>query len=200
MHLHIAGDLPRATGKEGQNMNDLSTYLKYRDLMKTGDGLGFQNVEIVSKIIMYATKGDGPIPLSHWGGIVRAGIYEGVENRRFTIEAMSIGFYPDILSNYIKNYRGHIYWYPLKDEWEPYRNKIGEQTLSMIGIGYAWLGVVKRFFAKTNANARRLFCSQAWEVGLQNVAPHLCNDVGGVSLTPTGMWALGAFKEPIKLI
>jgi len=182
------------------NMNDLTIYNQVRDSMKTGDGLGFQNVGIVSEIIMWATKDDGPIPLSHWAGLVRAGTYEGAEERRFTVEAMSIGFYPDILSDYIKNYPGHIYWYQLKDEWEPYRDQIGVQTLSMIGIGYAWLGVVKRFFIKTNANARRLFCSEAWEIGLQNVAPKLCNDVGGVSLTPTGMWALGAFKKPIKLI
>jgi len=178
-------------------MNDLTVYNSIRDLMQTGDGLGFQNTGLVSKAIMWKTRNDGPIALSHWGGIVRAWSYEG--GRRFSIEAMSIGFYPDILSNYIKNYPGHIYWYPLKDEWEPYRDQIGCQILSMIGTGYDWLGVAKQLIIKANASARRLFCSEAWQIGLKNVAPQLCN-AEDKALTPTGMCNLGCYKEPVKLI
>ena len=180
-------------------MNDLKVYNSIRDLMKTGDGLGFANTGLVSWAIKWKTNNDGPISLSHWGGIVRGGDYEGAECRRYTIEAMSIGFYPDILSNYIKDYPGHIYWYPLKDEWEPYRILIGAQILSMIGTGYDWLGVAKQLIAKSNASARRLFCSEAWQIGLQNVAPHLCNPINK-ALTPTGMHKLGCYQEPIKLI
>jgi hypothetical protein len=185
-------------------VNDLKIYNSVKDQMLTGDGLGFANTGLVSWAIMWKTNGDvdpsNPIKLSHWGGLVRAGIYEGEESRRYTIEAMSIGFYPDILSNYIKEYPGHIYWYALKDEWQPYRDKIGAQILSMIGTKYDWLGVAKQLIAKTSADARRLFCSEAWEIGLRNTAPQLCANVGGVALNPTGMWKLGVYKTPVKLI
>ena len=185
-------------------MNDLSKYEAVKDLMKTGDGLGFANTGFISNAIIWKTSGDvdpaNPIQLSHFGGLIRAGLYEGTEQRRFTMEAMTKGFYPDILSNYIVNYPGHIYWYPLKDEWEPYRNEIGVQILSMIGIGYDCFGVVKQLVMKVSENARKLWCSEAWEIGLQNVAPKLCNDVGGIGLTPTGMWKLGVYKTPIQLI
>lgn len=184
-------------------MNDLTMYEQVKEQMLTGDGLGFANTGIVSSLIMWKTKGDADpvnkISLSHWGGLVRAGAYEGAERRRYTIEAMSIGFYPDILSDYIKNYPGHIYWYPLKDEWNPYRDKIGAQILSMVGTGYDWLGVAKQALLKVNASARRLFCSEAWQIGLQLVAPQLCEPVEK-ALTPTGMYKLGCFKNPVKLI
>ncbi|MEN6623392.1 MAG: hypothetical protein ABFD50_17830 [Smithella sp.] len=184
-------------------MNDLAKYYDIRDMMKTGDGLGFANTGLISNLIMWKTKGDANpinnIRLSHWGGLVRAGAYEGAECRRYTIEAMSIGFYPDILSDYIKDYPGHIYWYPLKDSWEPYRDKIGAQILSMIGVKYDWLGVTKQALLKVSANARRLFCSEAWQIGLQMTAPQLCAPIDK-ALTPTGMWRLGCFKTPVKLI
>lgn len=181
-------------------MNDLTIYNRVKRQMQTGDGLGFQNTGFISRAIMFKTRKDGPIPLSHWGGLVRAGAYEGLEERRYTIEAMDFGFYPDILSNYIKDYPGHIYWYPLKDEWNNYRVKIGEGILSMIGTKYDWLGVAKQLLIKISANGRRLFCSEAWQIGLQNVAPHLCLDTQGKALTPTGMYRLGCFKKPVKLI
>jgi hypothetical protein len=185
-------------------MNDLTVYDSVKDQMKTGDGLGFANAGFISKAIMWKTDGDvdpkNPIKLSHFGGLIRAGEYEGLERRRFTIEAMSIGFYPDILSKYIKDYQGHIYWYPLKDEWDKYRAQIGSEILSMIGTKYDWLGVGKQLFGKVSADARRMFCSEAWEIGYQNTAPQLCVDMKGLALTPTGMWKLGVFKEPVKLI
>ena len=184
--------------------NDLTIYNSVKDLMRTGDGLGFANTGLISKAIMWKTNSDvnpvNPIQLSHFGCLVRAGLYEGKEQRRFTMEAMAPGFYPDILSKYIINYPGHIYWYPLKDEWEPYRDEIGVQILSMIGIPYDYFGVAKQLVMKVSESARKLWCSEAEEVGLQNVAPQLCADVGGVGLTPTGMWKLGTFKEPTKLI
>ena len=183
-------------------MNDLTIYNSIRDQMKTGDGLGFQNVGIIPSLIRWKTKGDGPISLSHWGGIVRFPDYEAEagDERRYTVEAEANGFYPRILSNYIKNYKGHIYYYALKDEWEPYHNQIGTDILSMLGTGYDFLGALKSGLGKCNADIRHLFCSEGWQIGYQNTAPQLCKDVGGISLTPAGMWKLGCFKEPIRIL
>jgi hypothetical protein len=69
----------------------------------------------------------------------------------------------------------------------------------MVGTGYDWLGVAKQALLKVNASARRLFCSEAWQIGLQLVAPQLCEPVEK-ALTPTGMYKLGCFKNPVKLI
>ena len=178
--------------------NDLTIYNEFKEEMKTGDGLGFNHFETVSQLIVCKTKGDGPIPLSHFGGLIRFREYE--ERRRFSVEAMSDGFFPRILSDYIKDYEGHIYWYPLKDEWNPYRIQIGTTIMSMFGVGYNFLGVAKQLIMKTNANTRRLFCSQAWQIGLQNVAPQLCNNIGGKTLTPAGMWKLGTYKDSVQII
>jgi hypothetical protein len=185
-------------------MNNLIIYNAVKDKMKTGDGVGFVNTGFISKAIMWKTHKDvapnNPIQLSHFGGIIRAGKYEGKEERRFTIEAMNEGFYPDILSHVIKDYKGHIYWYPLQDEWDEHRDHLGAEILSMIGIGYDWLSIGKQLVGKVSADARKMFCSEAWQIGYQNVAQHLCNDQKGKALTPTGMWKLGVFKQPVKLI
>ncbi|MBE3141524.1 MAG: hypothetical protein IMZ53_13190 [Thermoplasmata archaeon] len=179
-------------------MNDLTIYDSIRPQMKTGDGLGFQNVSIISKLIMWKTKNEGPIQLSHWGGIIRLPQYE--QERRYTVEAESDGFQLMILSNYIKEYPGHIYWYPLNDEWELYRDQIGTDILSMIGTGYDFLGALKSGLGKCNADVRHLFCSEGWQIGYQNTAPQFCNYVGGRALVPAAMWSLGCFKNPVKII
>ena len=172
-------------------MNDLSKYLAVRDAMRTGDGLGFANNSLIGRAIMWRTKGDGPIPLSHWGGIIRMSEYEGLERRRFTLEAMSIGFYPDILSTYIQRYDGHIWWYPLKEEWDPMRQAIGEKALALVGTRYDFGSLIKQAFARVSSNASRLFCSEAWQ---------LIYGFKGQALTPTGMHALGIFQAPVRIL
>lgn len=171
--------------------NDLSAYRKVRDCMRTGDGLGFASNSLIGKAIMWRTKGDGPIPHSHWGGIVRLQEYEGLERRRFTLEAMSIGFYPDILSAYIQHYDGRIWWYPLKDSWDCMRGTIGERAMALIGTRYDWLDVGRQMLGRVSSDARRLFCSEAWQLiyGFQ-----------GQGLTPTGMHRLGIFETPVRIL
>lgn len=172
-------------------MNDLSTYLAVRDAMRTGDGLGFANNSLIGKAIMWRTKGDGPIQHSHWGGIIRMSEYEGLERRRFTLEAMSVGFYPDLLSTYIVNYAGHIWWYPLKDEWDGMRQTIGEKALNLIGARYDWRDVGRQLLGRVSSDARRLFCSEAWQ---------LIYGFKGEALTPTGMHKLGIFQAPVRIL
>jgi hypothetical protein len=183
----------------GAKMNDLTVYNKIKDLMHTGDGLGFQNTAPISRLIMWRTRKDGPIPLCHWGGIVRIEQFEGVEQSRYTLEAPARGFLLYRLSEYIKRYPGHIYWYPLRPEFEPYRNEIGKQAISLIGTPYDYLNLVKQAIIKCNANARAMFCSEAWQIITENAARHLCNKQTK-ALTPAAMWKLGCYNEPIKII
>ena len=183
-------------------MNDLTIYNQIKDKMKTGDGLGFNHSGFIPGIINWWTRKtvdpQFPIRLSHFGGIIRFAEFEGTVNRRYTVEAESNGFYPRILSNYIKDYKGDIYWYQLKPAWEPFRNLIGEDIMSMIGIGYDFLGAIECGIGRANTNMRHLFCSKGWQIGYQNTAPQLLNDVGGRALAPAEMWKLGCFRPPIK--
>jgi hypothetical protein len=181
-----------------EEMNDLLGYLNIRNQLKTGDSLGFQNVGIIPSLIRWKTADGNPIPLSHWGMIIRLTQYE--QERRFTVEAESDGFQLRLLSNYIKDYGGHIYHYPLKDAWEPYRDQIGTDILSMIGTGYDLFGAIKSGFMKVSADARKVYCSEGCQIGYQNTAPKLCNDVGGRALVPAEMWKLGIFKSPMKIL
>lgn len=172
-------------------MNDTSKYESIKDDMKTGDGLGFANTSIISKLIIWKCHNCGPIPLSHWGGIIRLQEYEGLIRRRYTLEAESKGFILDSLSGYIKNYPGHIWWYPLKDELNCSRQEVGENALAMVGTGYDWLSIPKQLFMKVSTNSRKVFCSEAWQI---------IYGFKGKALNPTEMFKLGIFKDPIQLI
>ncbi len=167
-------------------MNDLTTYYKVRDLMRTGDQLAFASAGLIGKIIMFRSG-----KYSHWGGIIRLQEYEGLERKRFTIEAIEHGFYPDILSNYIKNYKGHIWWYPLRDEWNPRRHALGERALALIGTPYDYKSLFKQAIARVSTDAKKLFCSEAWYyiMGFTGKAPY-----------PSEMPNLGVFKEPVQLV
>jgi hypothetical protein len=172
-------------------MNNITIYNSVKDQMKTGDQLGFQNTSLISKLIIWRTGNDGPIQLSHWGGIIRMTEYEGLERRRFTLEALNIGFYPDCLTNYIKNYSGHIWWFPLKDEWNLKRQLLGERAMALIGTKYDYKSLFKQVLGSVSSDVNKLFCSEAWFIimGMQGKAPN-----------PTQMPSLGVYKEPVKLI
>ncbi len=181
----------------GIKMNNLGVYEGIRHLMKTGDGLGFYNYSPIGKAIAWKTRGDGPLPHSHWGGVIRLQEYEGLERRRFSLEALSVGFYPDILSSYIKTYKGRIWWYPLQDEWDNKRQVIGEKALSLIGTKYDWKSFFSFALMQVSPEVRRLFCSEAWQIIYKEAGIPLKVKK---ALSPTGMHHLNIFKDAIRLI
>jgi len=167
-------------------MNNLDAYLAVREQMKTGDMLAWATPSLIGKLIMWRTG-----PYSHTSGIVRMKEYEGKPRRRFTIEAMEYGFYPSILSNEIQTYKGHIWWYALKDEYNDKRGAIGEKALSLIGIGYDYKSLFRNALGRVNSDARKLFCSEAW---------FLIYGFAGKAPTPSDMPKLGIFKDPVQIL
>jgi hypothetical protein len=167
-------------------MNNLAQYLAIREEMKTGDMLAWASNSLIGRIIRWRSG-----PYSHTSGIIRLTEYEGLPKRRFTLEAMKYGFYPAILSNDLKNYAGRVWWYALKDEWNPKRQAIGEKALSLIGIGYDYKSLFRNALGRVNSDARKLFCSEAW---------FLIYGFAGKAPTPSDMPKLGIFKDPVQIL
>jgi hypothetical protein len=167
-------------------MNNLDVYMSIREQMKTGDMLEWASNGIVGKIIRWRSG-----PYSHTSGIIRMSEYEGLERRRFAIEAAEKGLVLTVLSTDLKKYDGHCWWYPLKEDWNPMRQGIGEKALAAIGTPYDFQSLFKNALGHVSADAKRLFCSEAWYIfyGFKGKAP-----------TPSEMPKLGIFKEPVQII
>lgn len=163
-------------------MNDLSRYHQNRDKMQTGDLLQFSGNGIISKIIKLRTG-----KFSHSSLVMNFNEY----GRRMTMTAEPRGVYPVLLSEYLGEYNGRVWWYPLVDEWEVRRRGIGGRALDMSGIGYDYGSLFKQALLKVSANTRKLFCSELC---------FLAYGFDGKAPNPSEMPSLGIFKEPVRIL
>ena len=74
--------------------------------------------------------------VNHSSMVLRLQEYEQLPTKRFTTESRWHGTVLNRLSHRLKHYHGEVWWYPLKDCLDPFRQKIGEEMLSRIGIPY----------------------------------------------------------------
>lgn len=168
-------------------MKDLSTYNAFKDQMKTGDLLQWHSNSLIGALIQWRTKSD----VNHSGLVLRLSEYEGTERRRWTSEALENGVYPILLSRRLESFDGSVWWYPLKDEWNPKRQAIGECAVALFGVKYDYRSIFKQIFGKVSADARELFCSEYC---------FLCYGMDGTAPTPAEMTGLGIFKEGVKIL
>ena len=146
-----------------------SVYDNYKELFKTGDILSWQSYSTIGKIIRWKTnteetpKEETP---NHSSMIIRLSEWEGKERRRYHTEAMERGVYPNILSNRLKDYKGKVWWLPLKDEWDPKREEVGMRLTECWGKGYDYKSLIWQLVGKVSIDARQLFCSETVDFAL----------------------------------
>jgi hypothetical protein len=168
-------------------MNKLDLYAAVRDQMKTGDLLQWSSNSVLGALIRWRTNAE----VNHSGLVIRLQEYEGLERRRWTLEALEKGFYPNLLSRRLEQFDGRVWWYPLKDELNGQRQAIGERAFSMVGIGYDFLSIFQQLVGRVSADMKHLFCSEGCYLayGFQGTAPN-----------PGEMPGLGIFKEPVLIL
>lgn len=127
-----------------------------KDLFKTGDVLGWDGRNILHATIDSFTGGD----VGHVSQIIRLSEYEGKERRRFHSEATAKGVMMSPLSNALEDYVGKVWWYPLKDEWDPFRGEIGEKMIALMGRGYDYPTLFKKAVFSPECDDREVICSE----------------------------------------
>ena len=137
--------------------NDLTEYVKYRPLMKTGDPL------------LYLSKGQ---PLgwmiqkfteyNHAGAVVCFGPDECGVDRVWTLEAVGRGVVPAFLSDKLSHYHGDVYWQPLNPNYDDRRHLILECAMMLKGTDYDFKSLLKNLFGYVSVNFQQLFCSEFW--------------------------------------
>ncbi len=147
--------------KDNYNIN---LYLKYRDYIKCGDALEWKSETMLGKTIRLVTGYD----VNHTSQVIIFNeFYEDDPIRIYTLEALSHGIELNFLSRRISEFKGKIWWLPLKDEYEFYRNEITRHGLERVGIPYDYESIKKIllkyiFFGSHDIKSSldKLFCSE----------------------------------------
>lgn len=149
-------------------MPNLNLYNNIKDGMKTGDILQWHSYSAVGKIIRWKTKqkdeDEREVP-NHSSMIIRLSEWEE-ERRRYHTEAMERGVYPNLLSRRLEEFKGRVWWLPLKDEWDSKREEIGLRLTDVWGIPYDYQSLVWQLLGKVSVDVRRLFCSEVIDFAL----------------------------------
>lgn len=148
-------------------MNDMTIYNQFKRNMDTGDTLLYVGESFTGATIAWWVSTffkDRPIPtmpiFTHGNMVLRLKEFEGLEDRRWVLNADNRGAIPVLLSTYLENYHGHCYWFPLKNQYDPQRVAIGCYALEIAGRKYDFKGLFKNAIGLVNAEANRVFCTE----------------------------------------
>ena len=145
--------------------------------MSTGDMITFAGGGLISGIIRLAT------PRSHIAPVVRLMDYEGVEKRRFCLEAGPYGISLMLLSERLKTYNGRAWWLPLRPEMEPIRRYMGLWAFKQLGVKYDYLGLFSNALGRVSEDARKFFCSEfGWMAVRAGIAEICMRDLPGAKV------------------
>lgn len=140
----------------------MNAYPIYREYFKTGDILQWASYSMIGSVIRWRTKSDA----NHSSMVIRLSEWEGLERRRFHTEAMERGVYPNLLSNRLKDYKGKMWWMPLKDSWDDKRQLIGERLTEVWGKAYDYKSLMWQTIGKVSIDTQQMFCSEVVDYAL----------------------------------
>ncbi len=191
---------------------DLSKYQSCKERMKTGDLLQWKYNSLGWWLYRKATFSK----VNHSSMVLRLKEYEQLPGKRFTTESTQHGTILNRLSHRLENYHVEVWWYPLEDKWEPYRQKIGEAMLARIGIPFdfgsafnisfrRFLGYVCRIVGKKRGSEMlerckdrheqdKVFCSEYCYWVYEECLRNELNKLSELPL-PKDILKLGIFKE-----
>ncbi len=159
-------------------MSNLKMYMQVRHIMRTGDCLLWKSNSIVGWLIRKFSKGN----VNHASLVISLSEYGNLKDRRFLLEALPSGIVLRLLSRRLMNFKGKVWWYPLRDEYNDNRDRIGEWALTQVGISYDYPSLFKNIIGKVSADAHKFFCSEyafmGWIAGgikLKGKAPRPCD-------------------------
>ena len=171
----------------------LKMYLTCRHILRTGDCILWQSNSIVGWLIRRFSKAN----VNHASLVISLSEYGNLIDRRFLLEALGPGIVLRLLSRRLMKFSGKVWWYPLKDEYNSHRNKIGEWALLQVGVEYDYKSLFKQMIGRVSADVKEFFCSEYCFIGWKKSGISL---KGKVAPRPGDIPKLGIFKKPIRIL
>lgn len=149
--------------------NDLlDIYYKVRPKMGSGDLMEFASHGFIGNAIRFFTKKD----VNHTAIVWHVDEFKRVRDRKFIMEALDFGIELNLMSCRLKEYKGDVYWYPLKEEYHPLRDEVASVCLLAEGrtdeIRYDYLSLFRNMWTKVSVDVKKnSFCSEFAQWALQ---------------------------------
>lgn len=139
----------------------INVYPQHRHLMNNGDVIEFASNSIIGKMIRLVTRKD----VNHTAILWCVDEFKEVKDRKFLMEALSQGIELNLMSARLKNYKGIAYWYKLKNEYDPLRDRVASACLLVEGrtneLRYDYVSLIRNLYRRVNADVEKhSFCSE----------------------------------------
>jgi hypothetical protein len=158
---------------------------------------------MIDDAIKLKTESDRPqyekdhgINVSHSSLLIRFPLYQGLEDRMWTTEAVGDGTVLHLLSNDLSGFNGQLWWYPLKDDigTDAFRRSVGTLAFEYIGLPYDYTGLFEELITNVTVQTKKLFCSMYVQLVYFGQKA-----IGQKALVPNNVPTLGIFKEPVLI-
>jgi len=156
-------------------MASLPLYYPVRDRIQTGDMLEWRSGGIIGPVIRLFTGKDR----NHTSMCVALGDHvQFLKPHKYIMEANFPGLELELISRRLEDYGGQVWWSHLKGGTPEMRDRMEKWALLQVGVKYDFGGLLWNAVARVSANARRLFCSEAYYIALVvgGFIPHLHYD------------------------
>ena len=170
-------------------------YQRARPFIGTGDHLGWKSSGIVGRFIRLKI-GD---TINHSSMAIKLR-YPNLENRRFEMGALNRGMEFHMLSRRLEKYRGEVYWYPLKDEYNELRAQIAAKAFDIIDIKYDYESLFKNVLGRVSTEVSKFFCSEAYNWILNKVGIDTGFPLGEKAPTPADIDKFPIFKDKVRIL
>jgi hypothetical protein len=137
----------------------IASYTVHREHMQSGDLIEWQSRSALGWIIRKFT-GKG---VNHTSLLIRPDNFSGYRDRRFMLEALGNGVTPNLLSVRLSDYKGRVYWLPLKPEYNDLREHAKQAAIIRMceyHPGYDYMDLVKQVFLRASLDVQKFFCSE----------------------------------------
>jgi len=168
----------------------MNAYQAFRPHMKSADLLEWRSKSFIGSCIRAKTGKD----VNHSCLVLKLG-FDGVCDRRFTLEALGGKFELCLLSRRLNDFTGRVYWHPLKEEHRNSADAVMSWALLQIGTRYDYSSIVASLFGRVSNNAKLLFCSESVFMGYR--AAGLVN--GSKAPWPGGFKKYGLHEDRLRI-
>lgn len=184
----------------------MNLYEQHRYKIGTGDALQWKSFTPLGWLIRLFAKPDESkldIPeynVNHTSLAITFSEYD--QDRRYTTEALEHGIDLNMLSRRLQEYRGKVYWLPLKLKYNHCRRDIGKIALSHMGIGYDYKALVKQIYSRVRPDKKSLYCSEHYFIAVSGgLRLHGINNLNDIvkAPRPCDIPDLGIFAKAVRI-
>jgi len=143
-------------------MDKLTEYNALRKYMKSGDLIEWGSASMIGGIIRFFTKKK----VNHSSILLNLDTFAGLEERRFVLEALEHGVELNLMSTRLKDFKGSVYWSPLKLEHDSLRSEIAAWALQRVGTDYDYKSLFANIFGKVSQDGKKFFCSEYYHMAM----------------------------------